>query len=262
MPALKIKFYSFVLFFFILPTICWAADLDTLKVDFLQGNYRRVIFEGQAQVDKINFGSSDELNYILGLSYLKEGRLDSARICFGHILDNSNSKFKAQATLGLGDTYLVGGQFQEAEDIYNKLITSDINSSLKAAVLYRLSQSGFKKGNNQQGNEYLFKLRRDFPLSPELKLNQGLALISLPKNDAGECPLKDAGEYSVQVGFFSNSTNANNFKDKLLAKDYPAYVEEASGSYRVKVGKFKLQKEALDLESKLSREGFQTKVCP
>jgi tetratricopeptide (TPR) repeat protein len=262
MLILKTKFYLIVLVSLILPAICWAVELDILKADFLQGNYRRVIFEGQAQVERINFGGSDELNYILGLSYLKEEKLALAQNCFRRILDNPDSKFKAQATLGLADTYLIGGHFQEAEDTYNKLITNDINSSLKAAVLYRLSQSGFKRGNNQRGNEYLFKLRRDFPLSPELRLVKGLASISIPENDAGECSLKNTGEYSVQIGFFTNSANANSLKDKLLAKNYSAYVEDFNGGYRVRVGKFKLQKEALDLESKLLRDGFPTKVCP
>ena len=250
----KSKFYLIISVLFIFPAVCWAVELDTLKADFLQGNYRRVIFEAQTQVERINFGGSDELNYILGLSYLKEGKLDSAQSCFRRILDNSNSKFKEQAALGLADTYLIRGQFQEAEDIYNKLITDDSNSSQKAAVLYRLSQSGFKKGNNRQGNEYLLKLKRDFPLSPELRLTKGLTLIAMP--------LQDTGEYSVQVGFFSNSANANNFKDKLLVRNYPAYVENFGTGYRVKVGRFKLQKEALDLEGKLSQDGFQTKLCP
>jgi cell division septation protein DedD len=66
----------------------------------------------------------------------------------------------------------------------------------------------------------------------------------------------------VQVGFFSNQANASKLVDKLLAKDFPAYIENSAGGYRVRVGKFTTQKEALDLEGKLSKEGYQTKVCP
>ena len=72
----------------------------------------------------------------------------------------------------------------------------------------------------------------------------------------------ESGGYSVQLGFFTSSANANNFKDTLLNKNYPAYVESSGTGYRVKVGKFKSEKEALELENKLSRDGFQTKVCP
>jgi tetratricopeptide (TPR) repeat protein len=160
--------------------------------------------------------------------------------------------------LGLADAYLMAGRFQEARDIYIKLITDDPNSSQKAAVLHRLSQLEFKKGNTREGNDYLSKLKRDFPLSPELRLDKGLPLIIAPPVSL----LKDTGEYSVQVGFFTSSDNANNFKNKLLAENYPAYLEDSGTGYRVKVGRFKSQKEALDLESKLSKEGFQTKACP
>lgn len=236
------------------PVFCWPAELDALKADFLRGNYRRVILEGQAQVERINLRGADELSYILGLSYLKESDLASAQESFKRVLKNSSGKFKTQANLGLADTYLIGGQFQEAETIYNKLVDEDPNIGLKAAILYRLSQCGFKKGNNSQGNEYLSKLKRDFPTSLELRLTRAIARI--------EPMFPETGEYCIQVGFFANSENANSFKNKLLNKGYPAYVEQAGAGNRVRVGRFKSRREALDLENKLSKEGFPTKVCP
>jgi len=251
----KIQLVLVALIYFILPGSCWALDLDALKADFLQGNYRRVIFEGQAEADRIHLGNTDELNYLLGLSYLKESRLEPAQDCFRSILNNPGSKFKAEANLALADTYLISGQFQQAEDAYNKLIADDSNSYQKPAVWYRLGQLEVKRGNHQKGNEYLAKLRRDFPLSPELRATKGIPSINLPVDDSVE-------EYSIQVGFFTSSLNAHNFKNTLLSKGYPAYVESFGGGFRVKIGRFRLQKEALDLEGKLSQEGFQTKVCP
>ncbi len=253
----KNKLYFALLIFFIIPAIARAANLDSLKTNFLRGNYRRVIFEAQALVNNIDISGAEELNYILGLSYLKESKLEQAQACFKRILGASSNKFKALANLGLADAYLMAGRFGEAQDIYAKLITDDPNSSQKAAIFYRLSQLEFKKGNIQQGNDYLFKLKRDFPLSPELRLAKDLSLITPPVS-----PLNDAGEYSVQVGFFTNSSNANNLKNKLLAENYPAYLEDSGAGFRVRVGRFKSQKEALDLEGKLSKEGLQTKICP
>ena len=262
----KNKFILVFLIFLVLPGFCWAADLDAIKIDFLQGNYRRVIFEGQAEVERMHLGNTDELNYILGLSYLKESKIDPAQDCFLRILSNSKSKFKEEASLGLGDTYLVSGQFQRAEDIYNKLIADDSNSSQKAAVLYRLSRLESERGNRQKGNDYLSKLKRDFPLSPELRITKGISLVSVPVNAAEPIvnfPVEiEAVRYSVQVGFFSSSDNARRFKNKLLNKNYPAYLESSGQGYRVKIGRFKLKKDAQELENKLAREGFQTKVCP
>ncbi|MFH0918379.1 MAG: SPOR domain-containing protein [Candidatus Omnitrophota bacterium] len=264
MPRIKVSLVFLV--WLVLPGLGWALDLDTLKTDFLQGNYRRVIFEAQPQVDRMHLGNRDEWNYLLGLCYLKESKLDLAQDCFRRILNNPGSKFKEEASLALADTYLVSGQFQQAEDSYNKLIADDSNSRQKPAVWYRLSQLETKRGNHQKSNDYLFKLRRDFPLSPELRLTQGIDFVNAPVK-VPEPPVNvanvsaQAGEYSIQVGFFTSSANANNFKDTLLSKNYPAYVENSGTGYRVKVGKYKSQKEALDLESKLSQDGFATKIC-
>ncbi|MFA6358067.1 MAG: SPOR domain-containing protein [Candidatus Omnitrophota bacterium] len=254
---MKISKIYFIILSLIFPAICWAADLDTLKADFLQRNYRRVIFEGQAQSNRLNIGAPDELNYILGLSYLKENKLEQARVCFSRILNGPSGKFKPQASLGLADTYLLEGKFSEAKDIYTKLIVDDSNSKQKAAVLYRLSQAEFKQGNNQQGNDYWFKLKKDFPLSPELKLSKGFEIIR--KNL--DISVNETDGYSVQIGFFSNRINANKLKDRLLVKGFSAYIDSSVGGYRVKIGKFKTQNEAQDLEAKLSSRGYQTKVC-
>lgn len=253
----KNKIPSVFLFLFIAPAACWAAGLDTIKADLLRGNYRRAVFEGEAQIGRINAADADELNYLLGLSYLKEEKLGQAGDCFKRVSSGSSGKFKQQAELGLADTYLMGGRFQEAEDIYNKLISDELNNSQKPAVLYRLSQLEFKKGNNRRANDYLSELRREFPLSPELRLNKGLVLTAAP-----EPPVKNSDEYSVQVGFFSNRSNANNLKNELSARNYPVYLEADRAGYRVRVGKFKNRAEALDLKSRLSKEGYPTKIYP
>lgn len=250
----KLKVNFIILAIFVFPVISWAANLDTLKADFLQGNYHRVMLEAQAQTGRFNIHGTDELNYLLGLSYLKEDKLEQAQDCFRCILSNPISKFKEQAGLASADVYLIKGQFQDAEDIYNKLLEDNPNTSLKAGILYRLSQSGYRKGNKEQFNEYLLKLKRDFPLSLELRSAKGIP--------PSEPFLNEIGEFSVQVGFFVKSLNAFNFKDRLLAMGYPAYIEGSSEGYRVKVGRFKTQMEALDTENKLSREGFSTKLCP
>lgn len=261
MAIKKANLYLSCLILFIFPAICWAIELEALKIDFLQGNYHRVVFEGQSQRQRINIGKTDELNYILGLSYLKQKSPTLAIDCFRRIMANLASKFFKQASMGLADSYLIQGRFQEAEDIYQKLIIEDSNSSLKAAVLYRLSQLEFKRNNSSQANLYFSRLKRDFPLSPESRPNKGLNFdvdIKLPDKVVEQ----DGSQYCVQVGFFSNAANANNLKNQLISKNYPAYIENSGTGYRVRVGGLKTQKEVLDLEKKLSQDGFPTKICP
>lgn len=233
---------------------CLAAELDSIKTDYLEGNYRRVIFEGNAMMQKFNFSSLSELSYILGLSNLKIGNLVAAEESFKRVIKNAQGELNAQARMGLADTYLIGGQFQDAEDIYNKIIIDQPNTSLKAAILYRQSLAGFKKGNNSQGNDYLSKLKKDFPFCSELKLSGGIPRVNFSATENQE--------YSVQVGFFTNHENASSFRSKLLTQGYPAYLEQISNGWRVKVGNFKNKQDAVNLENKLSGEGFPTKVCP
>ena len=114
----KFKVYFLVLAILILPVISWAIDLDSLKADFLQGNYRRVTLEAQAQIGGSSIQGVDELSYLLGLSYLKEDKLDQAQECFCRILNNPLSKFKEQAGLASADIYLIKGQFQDAENYF------------------------------------------------------------------------------------------------------------------------------------------------
>ena len=249
----KLKVNLIILGIFVFPAVAWAGNLDVLKSDFLQGNYHRVIFESKAQAGRFNIQGADELNYLLGLSYLKQDKFEQAQDCFRRILSNPVSKFKERAAMASADVYLIKGQFQDAEDIYNKLLEDNPNTILRAGILYRLSQSGYRKGDKQQFDGYLLKLKRDFPLSLELRSAKGI-----PRS---EPLLNEIGEFSVQVGFFVKNLNAVNFKDKLLVMGYPAYVEGSSEGYRVKVGRFKTQAEALDAENKLSREGFSTKLC-
>lgn len=262
MPGNKIFIVCLLCLFWALPA--WAFDLEALKTDFLQGNYRRVIFEGQAELSRLHFGNADELNYILGLSYLKESKLDLAQGCFRRILSVSGSKFKEDASLSLADTYFVSGELNEAEAAYQRLISDNANSPYKSAVLYRLSQLESRRGNHQKSSEYLVKLKKDFPLSPELKSTKSIPVIT---PSVGECEpdksiTQDTGGYSVQVGFFTSNANANNFKETLSGKNYPAFVEDAASGYRVKVGKVKSRQEAQELEDRLNQDGFQTKICP
>jgi tetratricopeptide (TPR) repeat protein len=202
----------------------------------------------------MHFSNTDELNYLLGLSYLKELEPEQSRECFKRILKNPSSRFAKEADLGLADTYLVSGKLDQAAEMYNRLISSNPGSQ-EPAILYRLSQLEYRRGNRQKAGEYLSRLKNDFPLSPELKAEKEIAVMR-------SSPVARSAEYFIQAGFFSSRSNADNLKNKLLGRGYPAYVEDCKTGYRVKVGKFSSENEAAETGSRLSREGFEIKICP
>ncbi len=233
----------------------YALNLDKLKAYILNADYKSAISEGERLIAASGHDyRSDELYYLLGVSYLKNGNYLRASDIFEIILKEFNdSPFRDAARLGLGDTYFLREDYQSAKESYRRLITDSPHSELKAAVYYRLSRCAARTGDSREAADYQNKLRQEFPSSPEVKLDTAIGA---------------SGNfyYTVQAGSFLNSTNANNLIRRLQEEGYLAYLEEAcvadKSVYRVKVGKFSSRQEAIDLENKLSREGYPTKICP
>lgn len=248
-----------VLSLLMLRAYAYCLDLDKARIYFLKGDYKGAIAECEKLMAKSRHSKADdELYYISGMCYLKEGNLLRASDIFEIILKEfKESRFKEEALLGLGDSYLLRGDFQKAQGYYEYLIKANPRTRFLAQAYFRLSQAGFKKGDTGQGKEYLGKLKREFPLSPESKME-----ADLPVFQDGVPEIY----YTVQVGSFSNSANAKNLSQLLTKKGYAAYLEEVNSpggiSYKVRVGKARFRQEAQELERKLAQEGYPTKIFP
>jgi tetratricopeptide (TPR) repeat protein len=250
----KIVIFVLLLSLVLLVEQGYGLNLESLKVYFLKGDYKQAIIEGEKILAGTDYHARDldELYYILGLSYLKDGNLLRASDIFEIILKEfKDSAYKERALLGLGDTYFLQGNYNEAQRHYQDLLNN--NSSLRPTLYYRLSLCAVKLGQTQVAKEYLAKLKKDFLLSLETRINPEL----LGPGDI---------YYSVQVGCFSKPTNAQNLTQKLMQKGYPAYIEEINTegkiNYRVRVGKFSSRLQAQELEKKLCQEGYPTKIYP
>ena len=68
------------------------------------------------------------------------------------------------------------------------------------------------------------------------------------------------GAYRVQVGLYRNWVYAQRLLDELLAAGYPAYLDESGPYIRVQVGPFMTLIEAVHMERKLRRDGYDTLV--
>jgi len=247
-----------VIFCLIFISRSYALDLDKAKAYFLSGDYNSAISEGERLLAGYSgAANSDELYHILALSYMKDGNYLRASDIFEIILKEfKQSRFRDEATLGLGDTFFLRGEYDKAKVYYQELININGRGKLVPSAYYRLSQCAFKQGNPAEGKEYLNKLKEGFPLNPELILNRDL------------CLLPDTSDfyYTVQVGAFSSPENARRLVDRLAQNSYPAYLEEVDSpgkpSYRVRVGKFKLRQEAAECNDKLTQEGYPTRIYP
>jgi tetratricopeptide (TPR) repeat protein len=248
----------------------WALNLDTVKLYFFKGDYKACIQEGEKTL--ANTGKrdakKDELHYLIGLSYLKDGNPEAAADNFKIILDKfRNSRFKEKAKIGLGDSYFLKGDYNLAFAQYKELLNNNPSTKLKPGVYYRLSQIGRKTNDTQQEKEFLAKLKKEFPLSPEAKMDKELfpPAIQVPMDKKPILPDLTVS-YAVQVGAFSRKTNAENLARRLRNKGYPAFMFESpyqnSKIYKVKVGSFRNRSEAEELGKKLKKQGYPTKIIP
>jgi TolA-binding protein len=229
----------------------YALDLTKLKTEFLKMDYKAAIIEGEKIIAKASGDSYglDELYYILGLSYLKDGNALRASDIFEIILKEfENSTFKEQVLLGLGDSYFVRQDFTKAKDYY-LVLAAKSNAKFKPQAYYRLAQCALKLGDKEEAQDYLEKIKQESPLNLEMQLNKDLAVAPQVY-------------YAVQVGAFSHASNAKKLTQKLITQGYPAYTQELNSSYRVRAGKFQSLREAQELEAKLLKEGYSTKIIP
>ena len=66
--------------------------------------------------------------------------------------------------------------------------------------------------------------------------------------------------YRVQVGLFRNQRYANRLLNELLEQEYPAYIDRSGTDHRVYVGEFDNLNDAVQMERRLKRAGYQTLI--
>lgn len=66
--------------------------------------------------------------------------------------------------------------------------------------------------------------------------------------------------YRVQTGLFRNPENARRMQNDLLSKDFPAFIDNTGPYIRVQVGEYKDLNEAIEMERRLRRQGYDTLI--
>lgn len=66
--------------------------------------------------------------------------------------------------------------------------------------------------------------------------------------------------YRVQVGLFRNQRYADRLLNELLEQEYPAYIDRSGPYHRVYVGEFDNLNDAVQMERRLKRAGYQTLI--
>lgn len=92
---------------------------------------------------------------------------------------------------------------------------------------------------------------RDNSLIPESDTDTGSDTGSVPEQ-------KPEPEYRIQAGAFRNRMYAERLLGELLEQDYPAYIDDSGAYARVQVGRYTDMNQAVAMERRLKRDGYQT----
>ncbi|MBQ5734070.1 MAG: N-acetylmuramoyl-L-alanine amidase [Lachnospiraceae bacterium] len=75
-----------------------------------------------------------------------------------------------------------------------------------------------------------------------------------------ECICDREEIYRVQTGAFDNQANADTMLNRLLMEDIPAFIIYENGLYKVQVGAYKKLDNAVKMERRLRRMGYNTYI--
>lgn len=236
----KIASLIFIAVFFC-ATFAIAEEVPSgIEKLFLQDRYENVVIEADKLIEARSYGR-DQIYYLKGLSQLKLSRFSDARRSFEEMRTRyPRSKTAFFALVGIGDTYYLEGNTNEAARIYNEAISTYPNDRNISVVREKLSDCQRRGGSTAaRTTQYNFS--------------------------AGTSSSYGKNYLSVQVGSFKNSENAERLSRQLAARGYDTHVEKASDAkgdfYRVKVGRCSSRFEAEQLEARLKAGGHVTKIC-
>jgi tetratricopeptide (TPR) repeat protein len=239
---------------------------------FLEGKYDRVIREADLLIDS-RASRRDEIYYLKGLSELKSNKFKDARESFDYIITKySGSKRLSDAYVGIGDSYFLEGNMNAAISKYEEAIDKFPNDKNIAVIYYKIGSVYKQKGVTDKAAYYFDKVKASAPLSFEARMLGGsgrggaVPVYSKPIPEITAKRVTSGNSvYSVQVGSFKNSRNAERMVRELADSGYESYIEPPSVSggklYRVKAGKCGSKEEADSLAAKLRKAGYSIKIC-
>ena len=234
--------------------ISFADEIVDIEELFLEGNYTASIVKAQGFIKRepTSF-KKRQAYYLMGLSFLKLANTEKARECFKEAINYKLDSITINSNIGIADSYFIDKKFYEAINKYKDILELHPRLSNKSNIYFKLGQCYLKLGSWQQAKDYFYKVKRSYPLSFESYM-------------ADEILNEDAFYFTVQVGSFTNYSNAMKLYQDLKRKDYPVFIDEKKirdiKFYRVRVGKFDQKFPVYEAEKELKKMGLPTKIYP
>ena len=198
---------------------------------------------------------ADEAVYYRGRAYLKKGSHQAAAHDFEYArAQGKTSHIRALATIGLAETYFALERYSEAIYLYKTALAKYQSEIPADEALYRIGVGQQRLGNWQEASEAFTTLVKKYPSSDKAK--DAARRIRLPGNF-----------YSIQVGAFTNKSNADALASRLQQAGFEPLITtwdiEGQSWYYVRTGRFTKRTDAKVFENRLIAAGFvDTQVYP
>ncbi len=196
---------------------------------------------------------AQEVDIVPYLKMIEQGKLDEVK---SKLLDLKTDYPKSANLIFLEGVLTENGQ--DALVLYQTLLEKFPKCSYADAALYRIYSYYFALGLYNTADKNLEKLKNNYPQSPYIKM----AAANVVKNEVGE-PDQSINEttvannednrvylYSVQVGAFTNSSNAVTLQKEIASAGMTSFIKEKNIAGTVfnvvYVGNFETRKEAED----------------
>ncbi|MCK5305951.1 MAG: SPOR domain-containing protein [Candidatus Omnitrophica bacterium] len=231
-----------------------AEEISGLESLVLREEYAEGVNCGKKLLNQsFSLNKRRKIYYLTGLSYLKLGSSVKAKRYFKKAITKKADSITLNSIIGIADAYYAEKQYLDAIKRYDYILSKYKNTGHEANVCYKLARSYLRTGGWRDSKKYFRRTEKRYPLSFE----SGLARDILKEN---------AFYFTVQVGSFGNSLNADKLCRKLKKRKYPVFVDkvinESITFYRVRVGKFNTKKEARLQEQKLKKISLPTRIYP
>ena len=231
------------------------AALPDVEAAIMNKDYAQARDLASRVIEKSNdFAKRTEAQYYYGLAQLRLGQYADARSSFQNVMATHPSQdIYDKSALSLTEAFYMDGLYPDALETAKQLLKKSPYSSFLSLIYFKIAGSDLKLMRWEEAHEFLNKIIKEFPQSPEAPIAKQL--------------LEEKQYFAVQVGSFLDKGRAMALMNDLKGSGQYAYIVETAGSdgqtyYRVRVGQISSLNDAEDLKKRLDKLGYPTLIYP
>ncbi len=249
------KYKSLIFTLFLLLSTTASAGIIEIERAFMEQDYPRAEVLAEEGLKRHKGGDVSLFQYYLGLSHIRLGKYGLAASALKDLVNDQTipTDLRDKAHLALIDAYYLAGKYDRAAVLADQFKTASYNSDYLSLLYLKSARIKFKQAAWTDARLKLRTIINQYPESFDVYLADQF--------------LQEKMFFSVQVGSFRDRARAKDLVSQLKAEGKTAYIFEVkdySGRkfYRVRVGQVSFLDQAKNLQEKLAKQGYPTRIYP